>query len=82
MQLLLLSFLPPFRIVVSERDLANTLFPFNKNLQSNLQEYSIDALMNIEANTSRDQSTCSNTNRFRKALVYSDVFSMVYVDHI
>ena len=43
---------------MSKKELANTLFPSIKNLQSNSQEPFIVIPMDIEVDTSRDQSMC------------------------
>ena len=69
-------------MVASERYPVNTLFSFSISLQINSQEPSADIPMDIEIDTPRSQSTSSSTNSSRETSVHSDVFFIIYVDHI
>ena len=79
---MLLSFLPPSHMVVPERILVNTIFPFEISIQSNLQEPSRNMATDMEVNTPRGQSTTSSTNSSRATSVHSDVFSTACAEHI
>ena len=79
---MLLSFLPPSHMVVPERILVNTIFPFDISIQSNLQEPSSNMATDMEVNTPRGQSTTSSTNSSRATSVHSDVFSTACAEHI
>jgi len=59
--LLLLSFVPLFHMVVPKRILANTSFFFNLNILSNFHKLLTNIVINIKINTPGGQSTTSNT---------------------
>ena len=69
-------------MVVPERILANTIFPFDINIQFNLQEPSRNMTIDMEINTPRGQSTTSSTNSSRATPVHSGVFSTACAEHI
>jgi len=69
-------------MVVLKRISVNTLFLFNTNPQSNSQKPPISILIDMEVNTLRNQPIFSSTNIFRELLVYFNVFSIAYIDHI
>jgi len=76
----LLSFLSSSHIVASERILVNTSFPFNINTNTDSQESFTGMVINMEVNTSRDQSISLSTNSSRVTSVHSNVFSIAYAE--
>jgi len=59
-------------MVVSSRDLANTLFPLSSNLQNYQQKYSLTQQINIDIDMPRYQSKSLSPKSSKKSSVHSD----------
>ena len=57
-------------------------FLFDLSIQPNSQEPLKNTTIDMKVNTLRGQSTSSSTYSFRVILVYSDIFSTIYAEHI
>jgi len=69
-------------MVVSIRELVNTLILSPSNLQSTQLIPSTPQQMDIEMNKTRGRSNISSSNSFRESSVHSDVLSMDYVERV
>ena len=69
-------------MVVPERVLANTTFPFDINTQFNPQETCRNMATDMEVNTPRGRSNISSTNSSRATSVHSDVSSTAYAEQV
>ena len=65
-------------MVAPKRVLVNTTFSFNINIQFNSQETCMAT--DMEVDTPKDQSNTFSTNSSKTTLVYSNVFSTVYIE--
>jgi len=69
-------------MIAPEIDLANTLFPYFSNFQSNQPESFTTQQMNIKIDMPRGWSMSSSPNISRKLSAHSNTSSMVYADRI
>ena len=69
-------------MVVSIRELVNTLILFPSNLQSTQLIPSTPQQMDIEMNKTRDRSNISSPNSFRESSVHSHTLSMNHVERV
>ena len=81
---MLLSLLLSSCIVVPNRKLANTIFPFILNLQSNLQELSNirNQQIDIKINFSRGWLMSFSLNNSRKLFILSNISSVAYTNRV
>jgi len=68
-------------MVVSNRELANTLFPFDISTSFNPATHN-NINMDVETDTPRGQLNNSSTNNSRELLVHSGISSVPYVERI
>jgi len=69
-------------MIVPDRDLANTLFPFTIDIPNNSRILSTTVLMDIEINTPKCMSTLNSSNSTRESFIHSNMLFMVYADSI
>ena len=69
-------------MVVSIRELVNTLILFPSNLQSTQLIPSTPQQMDIEMNKTRDRSNISSPNSFRESSVHSQTLSMNHIERV
>ena len=75
------SFLLLSYIVAPKRILVNTS-SFNISIQIISWESFKDIVIDMKISTSRDWFVFTSTNNFKVLLVYSNIFSMVYTEHV
>ena len=69
-------------MIVPNRDLANTLFPFTIDILNNLSIPSIIILINIEIDISRGGLISNSPNSSRESSTYSNISSVAYIDRV
>ena len=69
-------------MVAPERSLANTPFPFNLSVHTNVQETANNMATNMEIDTPGGRSSLSNTNSPRAESVLLNVSSTGYAERI
>jgi len=76
-----LSLILPSWMIIPNRQLANTYFPFIFSLFSNLQIYN-NIIIDIDINTLRDWSINSSTNNSRESSTYSSILLITYAKRV
>ena len=76
------SLIPLSCMIVPNRDLVNTLFPFTTDILNNLSIPSTIILINIEINIFRDGLTLNSPNSSRESSTYSNISSVAYIDRV
>jgi len=79
---LLISLIPLSYMVVPNRDLANTLFPFIIDIPNNLSIPSIIIPIDIEIDILRGRLISNSPNSSRESSTHSNMLSMVYIDRV
>ena len=78
---LLLSLVPLSYMVVSNRELANTLFLFSSNTSIFFRAINHNN-MDIEVDTPRRRLTSSSVNVFKESLAHSSILFISYVNRM
>jgi len=78
---LLLSLIPPSCIVAPNRELADTLFPFDISILSNPMTNN-NMNMNIDMNNPRGRTVNASANSSRKSSTHSSVSSISYIERM
>jgi len=82
LQPMLLSLIPPSCMVVTGRDLVNTLLFLSVNCQSNQITSFIHLQIYININITRGQSLFLSSNCFRELSIHSNALSMDYTEKV